>query len=115
MEDPDIKPKSFEETYPRFSFSPLVRLGLVLARSLRRLLDRRDAGETVREPREAGNRAAHGRQPCRPWGALDRAKWNDLAVSGADPGRAMRPWRRKEIRPKSGTGPAPARWDTWGG
>lgn len=37
MDRPDNDPDSFEATYPRFPFAELVRLGIALARRLRRL------------------------------------------------------------------------------
>jgi hypothetical protein len=49
MEDPYKKPKSFEETYPRYPFSPLVRLGIGLGKLLRHLLIRWRANRTAPE------------------------------------------------------------------
>ena len=45
---------SFEETYPRYPFSDLVRFGVMTAKFFRRLLDRRQAARSNTENPGAG-------------------------------------------------------------
>jgi hypothetical protein len=44
-----MKPPTFEETYPRYEFSELVRLGIACAVLVRRCLDRKAVIPAIRQ------------------------------------------------------------------
>ena len=60
MENPRKTPKSFEETYPRYPFAPLVELGIAIAAWLKRVTTRTGkSGKSSRNTGAAGGAVGH--------------------------------------------------------